>query len=168
MKIKFSEIPEDGLRLQISDESWFPEHEIERCGSVHANVHLQRSEQRLFMEGVIETTVKLHCDRCLEAFCRPLISQFKVDIELVKNLPATTEHVCGREEMDMLFVDKPMIDIFQVLSQQVFLSLSVKKLCREDCAGLCVSCGANLNVEKCGCGSGGENNPFSVLAGLKS
>jgi uncharacterized protein len=166
MKIHFAEIPEEGLRLQIADDSWFPEQEVTRCGPVTASVFLQRQEQRVFMEGTIEASIRLSCDRCLESFCNPLSSFFKIDIELVEYLPASEEHVCGREEMDMMFVDKPEVDVFHVLAQQVYLSLSIKRLCRENCAGLCSLCGVNLNVEQCDCRSERKNKPFSVLASL--
>jgi uncharacterized protein len=168
MKIHFGEIPEEGLRYEIADNSWFPEQEVARCSDVIASVFLQRKEQRVFLEGSIETSVRLNCDRCLESFCRPLSSRFIIDIELVDNLPTSDEHVCGREEMDMLFVDKPVVDIYQVLAQQVFLSLAVKRLCAEACAGLCSGCGVNLNKERCVCRSKQDHSPFSVLGTFKS
>jgi uncharacterized protein len=168
MKVHFSEIPEEGLRLHIAENSWFPEQEVARCSDVNASVFLQRREKRVFLEGSIETAVRLNCDRCLETFCRPLVSNFTIDIELVENLPTSEEHVCGREEMDMMFVDKPVVDIYQVLAQQVFLSMAVKRLCAEDCAGLCSGCGVNLNRERCVCRGKGDNSPFRVLGALKS
>ena len=47
-------------------------------------------------------------------------------------------------------------------------------LCRDDCAGLCPQCGANLNEGPCGCGEDPDlaafekqANPFLALADFK-
>jgi uncharacterized protein len=42
-------------------------------------------------------------------------------------------------------------------------------LCREDCAGLCPTCGANLNEGDCGCAAkaASEPDPMSPFAALK-
>ena len=56
MNIRFDEIPEEGLRLHIEEESWFPDREVERCEGVNASVFLQKKDQRIFVEGSIEAT----------------------------------------------------------------------------------------------------------------
>jgi uncharacterized protein len=168
MRIHFNEIPEEGLRLQVAEDSWFPDQEVVRCGDLRADFFLQRKEQRVFLEGWLETAVRSSCDRCLESFCLPLVSHFTIDVELVDNLPTSDEHVCGSEEMDTLFVDKPEIDIYQVLTQQVFLSLAIKRLCDEECKGLCSGCGVNLNKERCKCSGKLDHSPFGVLDTLRS
>ncbi len=38
-----------------------------------------------------------------------------------------------------------MFDLEPVLRDAVVLSLPMQPVCREDCAGLCAECGANLN-----------------------
>ena len=38
-----------------------------------------------------------------------------------------------------------------VLREQVLLALPLKVTCSEDCRGLCLHCGKNLNQEKCSC-----------------
>src|SRR5947199_407510 len=38
-----------------------------------------------------------------------------------------------------------------VLREQVLLSVPLKALCREDCKGLCPTCGKNRNTEPCSC-----------------
>jgi uncharacterized protein len=37
------------------------------------------------------------------------------------------------------------------LREQFTLAVPMKRLCREDCRGLCLKCGANRNREDCGC-----------------
>jgi uncharacterized protein len=49
----------------------------------------------------------------------------------------------------------------------ISLALPVQPLCREDCAGLCVRCGTDLNAGACSCKQAAPKSPFDVLAVLK-
>jgi len=43
------------------------------------------------------------------------------------------------------------LDLGPMVRDAVVLELPLAPLCREDCRGLCVHCGADRNTEKCGC-----------------
>lgn len=171
MKVRFDEISSEGRRLTLTDEAWFPDQELERHGKVAASVYLRREGKRVFAEGTLSATVFLVCDRCLESYPRPLGDDFQVEFELAADatsMPLTGEHEVETEEMDTVYLDEPAIDIYEMLRQQVFLALPDKLLCRQECQGLCSSCGADLNKGSCRCGAKGKESPFSVLAGLKN
>ena len=46
------------------------------------------------------------------------------------------------------------------------LELPIKYVCSEDCAGLCVTCGKNLNDGDCGCKEEEGDPRWGVLKGL--
>ena len=50
------------------------------------------------------------------------------------------------------------LDISEYIREEILLNLPMNLLCREDCAGLCPECGADLNRTRCGCSrrSGGS------------
>jgi uncharacterized protein len=50
--------------------------------------------------------------------------------------------------------------------EEFSLALPLKPLCRQDCKGLCPSCGCNLNTENCSCDPGGGDPRLRVLQGL--
>ena len=55
------------------------------------------------------------------------------------------------------------LDLAPQVWESVLLLLPSKVLCREDCAGLCPRCGADLNEGPCSC-EGEEGDPrFEVL-----
>jgi len=86
--------------------------------------------------------LKLICDRCLDDF----ISEKKIKF--------SQEYLIGRKAdgEEKLAVGKDFkIDIIEPLRQEIIAGLSIKKLCRKDCRGLCAHCGVNLNIEKCKC-----------------
>jgi uncharacterized protein len=43
------------------------------------------------------------------------------------------------------------LDLTDVVREVVLLDVPSTPLCRPDCAGLCLTCGANLNDGSCGC-----------------
>jgi len=169
LKIQFSEIPAGGLRLEIKDESWFPDHEVARVGPVVAIVFLEKKgAARVLLEGEIETMISLNCDRCLEPFSKQLGGEFSVDLEYIEpGLPLPVEHGCSVSEMDTVFLSKPLVDIYDVLRQQIFFALAVKEICSENCRGLCPRCGVNLNKGECRCPRDSKSSPFDILASLK-
>ncbi len=171
MQVRFDEIPQDGLWFEITDQSWVPKDAIEYQGSILATVHLERKEQeRVFIKGTLSLELVLTCDRCLERYISPLEATFSADVEYVEKREweqAEAEHSCSSNEMDMIFVNEPLLDIHSVLEQQLFLLVPEKKICREDCQGLCTQCGANLNSAPCDCDKDVSASPFSVLAKLK-
>jgi uncharacterized protein len=168
--IQFDDIPPDGLRLFIDDLSWFPE-EFDKKGSSKVDIELERQENNLvFLWGDIQATLVLQCDRCLEKFEFPLSGRFKVDFELVKNSETAVvadEHFCSASEMDTILLDRPEIDIDEVLAQQVRLSVPIKNVCSDNCRGICPQCGANLNIgdDTCRCQAVSES-PFKTLSKL--
>jgi uncharacterized protein len=165
MKVRFGEIPDEGLRFEIKDESWFPDQELQRSGPVLAIVVLKRNGvDRVLLEGEIKTTLAFDCDRCLENYSMDLDNSFKLDLEYSagKRLE-TEEHEVSPSEMDMVYLEEPVVDVSEILSQQVFLMVPGKHLCLASCKGLCPKCGANLNEETCDCKQEPKSSPFSIL-----
>jgi uncharacterized protein len=63
--------------------------------------------------------------------------------------------------------DGARIDLKSLLSEQVYLGLPLKPLCRPDCLGLCPRCGTNLNVGSCACAEQRTEDPrLQVLKNL--
>jgi uncharacterized protein len=49
------------------------------------------------------------------------------------------------------YYEADQLDLGEVVREQVLLALPLKPLCREDCRGLCPTCGRNRNQFPCGC-----------------
>lgn len=54
------------------------------------------------------------------------------------------------DEVDAEPFDGKTIDLDPIVREQVLLALPVTVLCREDCKGLCPTCGQDLNDKDCG------------------
>lgn len=171
LRIQFTEIPEEGLLVNVNDVSWFPAEELARDGDPKAEVFLERSGERVLVAGTIEVVLLLNCDRCLAEFSNP----HKVDFRLVLEV-APAEEGLGEEvyadhdydpgEIEVVALDEPVIDLGDLLYQQMLLSLPRKVLCRSDCRGICGRCGADLNVERCKCPDSSGASSFAALGQL--
>jgi uncharacterized protein len=76
------------------------------------------------------------CMRCLE----PAAPRIDVDAREV-------EQPGGGEELDSPYVVGELLDVAQWANDAFVLAMPALVVCREDCAGLCPECGANLNAE---------------------
>ncbi len=96
----------------------------------------------LRLELALDTTLAAVCDRCGEVFDKP----FHLDCEYLLATELEDE-----ENDEILLLEDGTVDLGE-LSREVFiLNMPTKLLCREDCRGLCPSCGVNLNYEVCRC-----------------
>ncbi len=156
--IDVSKIPPEGLEVdaELDEETLHLEGEesfILVDGGLKCR--LQRGDdESVRVRGHLGARLELQCGRCLEAFDMA----FAQDLELFY-LP----HARGAEqedEDDVELSDRDMVvayyrdrrlDIGEVIREQLFLGMPLRRLCREGCHGLCPSCGANRNVTACAC-----------------
>lgn len=170
MRIKWDEIPTDGLFFSVDDDSWVPGNEVVCQGPGVCRVSLKKEGGRVQFAGTMRLPVVLECDRCLEPFAYTLAEEFEVVFELLakeEEAGLASEYFCKSSELDVVYLAEPVVDVSSVLAQQVYLGLPEKRLCSDKCLGLCSECGANLSRCSCDCGSGAGASPFNVLAKLK-
>ena len=80
----------------------------------------------------------------------------------------TRDGVCLGEDLESGWYRGRQIDLGSTMFEVVALGLPVKPLCREECRGLCLSCGADRNTEDCSCRETRPQSPFSVLEKLRT
>lgn len=94
------------------------------------------------LEGQLKCELKLICSRCLQTLTYP--------IEVYVEEKFSTDE--ANKDDEIIFLDGDNIDITEVIENNIILALPMKRLCREDCKGLCQICGNNLNSSSCDCG----------------
>ena len=75
--------------------------------------------------------------------------------------------MCLGEEIEAGWYRGGELDLGALLYEVVALKLPVQPLCREDCAGLCPSCGVDRNQTPCGCAEVQPDSPFAALRALR-
>jgi uncharacterized protein len=103
---------------------------------VELDVRLESVVEGVLVTGTATVAVQGQCVRCLTE----ISDQLEVDVQ---ELFVHPESEADDDEASRLEGD--LIDLEPLLRDEVVLDLPFQPLCREDCAGLCVECGANLN-----------------------
>ena len=127
-------------------------------------IHKDKDKFRLV--GRVQTRLELACSRCVEPFGLAVDAPF--DIRYLPASEASTEVDREIEENDLetSYYRDDQIDLNELIREQFYLVLPMKPLCREDCRGLCVQCGTNLNVASCECAPAWEDPRLAPLKGL--
>jgi len=118
---------------------------------LEGDLKLTRTDKGLLAEAKLRAELELTCSRCLGSFTTPLLVDIeeeyfpRINIVTGANLPLPDEPGCFTID------EHNMLDLTEAIRQYALISLPVKPLCREDCAGLCPTCGCNLNEVTCAC-----------------
>ena len=112
----------------------------------------------LELKGQITGTIELTCSRCLVKFPQQL------DIEVFEKISNDTETV--DKDGEVVFIDSDTLDITEIVLNNIILSLPIKRLCKEDCRGLCQQCGTDLNSSSCNCESSDVDPRLAKLKGF--
>jgi uncharacterized protein len=104
-------------------------------------LRLEAVMEGVLVSGTVSAPLAGECGRCLE----PVTSSIEVDLQ---ELYAYPESDATEDEVSRL--DGDFLDLEPALRDAVVLALPLTPLCREDCGGLCVVCGARRDDVDCG------------------
>lgn len=121
---------------------------------VYGDVRMTRTNRGLYLQADLRSAVEQECGRCLDPVVAPIRLRFSEEfhptIDIVTGLPS---HVDAEPE-EFRIDDNHTIDLSEAVRQYTLVNVPLQVLCREDCAGLCPTCGENLNERQCGCADG--------------
>ena len=129
---------------------------------IDATAELLGAEIRI--RGHLATRLEASCDRCLGAVAIPVEHDFDLFYRPVKSIAKEEEEIqISEDELEIGFYSGDGIELADVATEQVILSVPMKVICRADCRGLCPGCGANRNLVSCHCAPPQEDSPFASL-----
>ena len=94
------------------------------------------------LEATADFELELNCDRCAKPITVPVSTE--INHTLVTHLNDETND-------ELLLVNELRFDLDEIITEDVFLNLPAKFLCKEDCKGMCYKCGKDLNTDSCSC-----------------
>lgn len=120
------------------------------------------------LTGRIQTTLELACSRCLEPFTMPVDQTFDLRYQPHAENTGDGEREIEEDDLTTAFYENDEIDLGQLMREQFYLSLPMKALCRDECKGLCPTCGTNWNTGTCDCKEEWEDPRLAPLKTLKT
>ena len=125
---------------------------------IELDLRLESVVEGVLVSGTASVQVRGECVRCLGE----VSDQLEVDIQELYVYP-------GVEQDDDLAsrLVGDLIDLEPLLRDEVVLDLPFQPLCRDDCLGLCVECGANLNDDPAHRHGAALDHRWEALRGLE-
>jgi uncharacterized protein len=118
---------------------------------VKGKVQLTRTNRGILVKGTINIEIKITCSRCLDEFNCPLTLKIEEEyfpsIDVVTGAPVALPDEPGSFTIN----ERHILDLTEAIRQYAIMATPMKPLCRQDCAGLCPTCGYDLNRGSCGC-----------------
>jgi uncharacterized protein len=118
---------------------------------IAAKIDIYKAGERFVLEGEMSGAVMVVCDRCLNSFEKEIKADFKLFFTPPARYDTKTEIELLEEDLETGFINGEEINLDNIFREQLYLSLPIKTLCREDCRGLCPGCGVDLNTQNCQC-----------------
>lgn len=116
-----------------------------------------RNSKGIFITGLLHSNIDVECARCLAPVTVPL----NIELEELYHYPPGSappgEYSLGEDGF---------IDLAPLVRQLSLLEVPMQPICRQDCQGLCIECGHNLNESDCGCPDDDVDPRLSILREL--
>ncbi len=93
----------------------------------------------VYLEYSVDFVLSIICDRCLKELDRDY--HFDFDHIVVPSISGDND--------DYIVAEGESIELNEIALTDLLLQLPTKNLCKDDCKGLCMVCGCDLNVSQC-------------------
>ena len=128
------------FQLDLSDVDFYGERPI--CEAVAVTGEVRNRAGALVLTAEAKTNLHLTCDRCMTPFVQEKVVFYEALV---------ADEVEDEENDDILLLDGDELDVGEAVTTAFILAMDTKHLCKEDCKGICPTCGVNLNEGTCKC-----------------
>lgn len=157
-------------REHLSDALGDFEPNLDECSATISGT-LSKQSSVVQCDGWLRGQLALACQRCLEPTRLPL------DVRLhTLYTPAgqgagepteASDEDVDDDDLDYAHHNGETVDLWPVVRESMILAVPITVLCKEDCRGLCPSCGVDRNTTECSCKPAAPLSPFAALKDLK-
>jgi uncharacterized protein len=151
IRIDIGSLPEGDSHLDLEEDASQLDVDLEGVrlvSPVKVALDVSRNGDQIVLAGRVRVGAVLECARCLEE-CEYTLGGPVGAVVLVGEAPQ--EGVPDEEDVLRVPGSAKYADITEQIRSELLVRVPLKALCKEDCRGLCPSCGINLNCERCSC-----------------
>lgn len=136
---------------------------VDLTGPLHLSGVLESVVEGLLVRGTLTVQLAVSCARCLE----PVGDQVSAGVVELFHDPTRTDPADLEDADEGYEISDGRIGLDALLRDNLAPALPARPLCREDCKGLCVDCGTNLNEASCDCHDDRLDPRWAALRGLR-
>ena len=139
-KLKYSGKFESDFEFDYNPQSdivLIPDARIDKLVKVKGSLELHNED--VYVDGTVECTIVGKCARCLE----DAVYFFKLDFSF--------KFVLFDADEDDYYYKSGVVDLTDAINDVFYTEMVTSIYCKDDCKGLCPTCGANLNKSTCSC-----------------
>ena len=107
--------------------------------------------REMHIRGALQGEVEVPCARCLDPVRIPVEIPIDLYYRPMSHIARDEEVAISEAETEVGFYEGGGLELADVVREQVLMGLPMRAVCRDDCRGICPVCGANRNLESCGC-----------------
>jgi len=133
-------------------------------GNFKLDAELNKARNQIVLKAGLTLNAEFECDRCGSQYQ----SVLKTDFQMVYLFGSIPED--NNEELNIVYLphDADKINMKNEVKDYAILAIPMKKLCQENCKGLCPVCGKDLNEGSCNCSMKEYDSRWLPLQDLKN
>jgi len=133
-------------RYPVDDVTMDIAPDLQLAAPINGEVRLSRTSRSILARAHLTTSIEGYCSRCLKQVVAPIDVRIEeealpsIDIDTGLPVDATAEPEVLRLD------DHHELDLAEPVREAISLAEPITLLCREECRGLCPTCGVDLNT----------------------
>ena len=130
-------------------------------GDIDVELTLTSTLDDIEVAGALTVGWSEECRRCLRPLSGP------VTIAAEERYAPVPDEAGWTIDPEAFPIEHGQLDLAPMVREEVLLGLPDAPLCRDDCAGICPSCGSELNGGTCGCDTAPRDERWAALDALR-
>lgn len=153
MRIELDNLEKSGEFAQTyqPSELALDDTELRLIGPAEIRGRYRKKGEEVELQGHLSATVEASCARCLKPVTLPLAAELSERFVGAVSWRDEEQHELREEDLNLAVFDGEAIELDDLVREEILLAAPAQILCREDCRGLCVTCGADRNLNSCDC-----------------
>ena len=170
MRIELDRLAEMGGKFsEAYDVESLPldEEDVRLTEPAEVRGRIKRSGEEVELRGELHAKVESLCSRCLKPVELPIDAKFAERFVPAVSWRAEEQHELQEEDLNLAVFDGEAIELDDLVREEILLAMPGQILCREDCRGLCPTCGIDRNADSCQCADSDGDSRWEQLKNLR-
>ena len=149
------------------DELKLDDRDVSLIEPVEIRGRLWKGNWEVNLAGRLRAKLEAPCARCLKPVALPIAADFSERFVPEASWGSVEQCEVHEEDLDLAIFDGDALEIDDVVREELLLAVPTQVLCREECKGLCPTCGVDRNVTECECETRQVDSRWQALKDLR-